>query len=225
MSVEIHRFGAVTLRSGAVLADAFIRFETHGQLNQDRSNVVLVLTWFCATHVQAGWLIGADRALDPARLFIIVVNLFGNGQSSSPSDSSLHGTGAGFPLVSILDNVDLQRRLLGERLGIERVALIVGRSMCAEVALQWGAFHPQATKAIIAIEGSARTTPHNQVFLEAVRLALMLDPEWRQGRYHAQPMAGRRLRGTLFDRRAMSPNFYPQGPHLNPDLPPTPLFL
>ena len=95
------------------------------------------------------------------------------------------------------DNVRVQRRLLHEVLGIERVKLVYGFSMGAQQALHWGALFPDRVERIAAICGSAKTSPHNFVFLEGVRAALTADPAAR--------MAGsRRRRSAAFRRWARS---------------------
>jgi homoserine O-acetyltransferase len=92
-------------------------------------------------------MIGAGRALDPARWFIIVPNMFGNGLSSSPSNTPLPFDRAGFPNVTLYDNVVCQHRLVTQRLEIDRLKLIVGFSMGAQQAFHWGAMYPETVQA------------------------------------------------------------------------------
>lgn len=114
----------------------------------------------------------------------------------------------------MLDNARLQRRLLRERFGIERLQLVVGRSMGAQTAFQWGASFPEAAGRIFALCGSARTTPHNHVFLDSIKAALQADGAWNEGNYEAPPERGLRAVGRAYAAWAMSPAYYRQGLHL-----------
>src|SRR5437868_12989000 len=90
------------------------------------------------------------------------------------------------PGCEVADNVRIQYRLLTEQLGIERVALVYGWSMGGQQAYHWAALYPEIVERIAVVCGSARTAPHNQVFLEGIKYALMADPAWRDG-YFAEP--------------------------------------
>ena len=114
-------------------------------------------------------------AVDPARWFIVSINLFGNGLSSSPSNTTPPFDGPRFPAVTLFDNVAGQHRLLTEALGVERIALVLGWSMAGCQSYQWGAQYPEMVDAILPFCASARTSPHNQGFLEGVKAALMAD--------------------------------------------------
>ena len=214
ISYQIHDFGEVALQSGTRLPAARIAYRTHGTLSPDRKNAILFPTWFGVQHDAVEWIIGSGRALDPARHFIVVVNILGNGLSSSPSNTPAPADGPRFPYVSVLDNVILQERFLREAFGIERPALVVGRSMGAQIAFQWGAWFPDAMQALLPLAGSARTSPHNYIFLENVKTAIMSDPAWMEGAYRVQPrVAFERLR-LVFDSWGLSQSFYRQGLHL-----------
>lgn len=152
--------GGFRLDSGDVLADAQLAYATAGSLDADGSNVIVVPSAYGGTHADSAWLIGPGKALDTDRYFVIATNLFGNGLSSSPSNTP--GT---FPHVSVYDNVRAQRRLV-EHLGGKRVALVVGFSMGAQQAFHWACAFPDVVERIVPICGSARTSAHNRVFLD-----------------------------------------------------------
>jgi homoserine O-acetyltransferase len=204
----------VELLGGAVLPRARIVFETHGTLSAARDNAVLFPTWFTSVPASNRWLIGPDRALDPKRHFIVCPGLLGNGLSSSPSNTPAPFGGADFPRVSVLDNVRLQKRLLEERFGVSRLALVMGRSMGAQTALQWAVSFPDAVRSVFALCGSAKTTPHNYVFLDSLKAALQADGRFRQGRYAEPPVDGLRAVGRAYAAWAMSAQFYREGLHL-----------
>ena len=159
--------GAVTLRSGAVLADARLAYTVHGALNDAGDNAVLLPTFYGGTHVDVAYLIGRERALDPSRYCIVVPNLFGNGISSSPSTVS-----SGFPLVTIHDNITVQHRLVCEELGINAFELVIGFSMGGQQAYEWACRFPSMVRRLAVLCGAARTAAHTWVFLEGVKAAL-----------------------------------------------------
>jgi len=162
-----HCLGAFQLQSGLETNGLRLRYELHGQLNADRSNAILFPTWFAGRHSGNRWIIGPGRALDTDQYCVIVVNALGNGESSSPSnDGQL--LAAGCPVeISLFDNVRAQERLV-RSLGIEKLYAIVGRSMGAQQALQWGCLYPRGVERIFAFCGVPRTTPHNRVLLQAM---------------------------------------------------------
>jgi homoserine O-acetyltransferase/O-succinyltransferase len=214
MTVETFRFGDVVLQSEQQLADGFLRYRTEGRLAADRSNIIVVPTWFCATHDQALWLTGTEQPLDPERYFIVAVDLLGNGESSSPSHAAPAQDGARFPRFVPHDNVLLIRRLLRERFDAERVRLIVGRSMGAQVAFDWAVNFPAELTAFLALTGAAKTSAHNRIFLNLLRSMIQLDPDWMGGSYSRQPTSCHRLLRGAFDVLARSPAFYRHGFHL-----------
>lgn len=92
--------------------------------------------------------------------------------------------------------------------GVTRLAMIYGWSMGAQQALHWGAIFPDQVERICAVCGSARTSIHNQVFLQGVRAALTGDPSWRGDRFADYPVRGLRAMGRVYAGWAMSQAFY-----------------
>ena len=137
---EIFEAGDVTLQSGAVFPAMKLAYKTYGTLSAAKDNVILYPTSFSAQHFDTERLIGPDGVLDPTRYFIVIPNLFGNGLSSSPSNS---GDGP-FPLVSYHDAIAVQHRLLTERFGIEKLALVYGWSMGGMQTYHWAALSGDA---------------------------------------------------------------------------------
>lgn len=211
---EIFELGSFALHKGGALPHARIAFKTYGTLSKSRDNAILFPTWFSSTHRNNEWLIGDGKPLDPSRYFIVCPNLFGNGLSSSPSNTTPPLDRTRFPLVTVLDNVIAQQHLLAERFGIERLALVLGRSMGAQVAFQWASWFPDAVARVLPFCGTARTTPHNFVFLEGVKAALTADGNWAAGEYTSPPEKGMKAVGRLYAGWAMSQEFYRQGLHL-----------
>ncbi len=195
---EIFDAGDLALQHGGVLRDAKLAYATYGTLDADGANAIVVPTAYGGTHRDNLWLIGPGRPLDPERYFIVSVNLFGGGLSSSPSTTRGAQAAAGFPHVSVYDNVEAQRRLVIDRLGVRSIALVVGFSMGAQQAFHWAAAHPDRVRRIAPLCGSARTAEHNIVFLDGIRAILELD----------DGEAGRRAVGRAWAAWGQSQTFY-----------------
>lgn len=208
---EILELGDLTLQCGRTLAQARLAYKTYGELAKDRSNVILYPTSYGAQHQDTQWLIGPGRVLDSSRWFVVVPNMFTNGLSTSPSNCVPELRHGRWPQISHVDNVDAQRRLLHEVFAIERIALVYGWSMGAQQALHWGALYPDEVARICAVCGSARTSPHNRVFLEGVKAALTGDATWRDGWFDGKPERGLRAMGRVYAGWALSQAFYRQG--------------
>ncbi|WP_128928070.1 alpha/beta fold hydrolase [Bradyrhizobium guangxiense] len=200
---EIFEAGDVTLQSGAVFPSMKLAYKTYGTLSPARDNVIFYPTSFSAQHTDTEWLIGPDGVLDPTRYFIIIPNLFGNGLSSSPSN-----TAPPFPEVTYHDAIAVQHRLLTERFGISKLALVYGWSMGGMQAYHWAALHPDMVARAAVVCGSAHCAPYNYVFLESVKAALTADPAFRDGRFAEKPVAGYRAMGRVYAGWAMSHGFY-----------------
>jgi homoserine O-acetyltransferase len=201
---EIFEAGDVTLQSGTVFPAMKLAYKTYGALSAAKDNVILYPTSFSAQHYDTEWLIRPDGVLDPERYFIIIPNLFGNGLSSSPSNFA----GASFPQVTYHDAIAVQHRLLAERFGIAKLALVYGWSMGGMQAYHWAARYPDMVERAAVVCGSARCAPYNYVFLEGVKAALTADPAFRDGRFVDKPVAGFRAMGRVYAGWAMSHGFY-----------------
>lgn len=214
MSGRIFELNEFPLQCGVTLPQARLSYQTYGTLNADRSNTILYPTSYGATHKDIEWLIGPDRILDPTRWFIIIADQFGNGFSTSPSNLPEPFTGSRTPVFTHVDNVTAQARLLDEVFGIERLALVYGWSMGAQQALHWGVLYPDRVERIAALCGTAKTSPHNLVFLEGIRSALITDAAWNGERFTARPERGLRALGRFYAGWALSQEFYREQIHL-----------
>ena len=205
---EIYDLDTIPLQSGITLRNARLAYKTYGTLNGDRSNAVLYPTWYSGRHWDNEWLIGEGMGLDPAKYFIIVPNMLGNGLSSSPSNSPEPFDGPRFPNITFFDNVFAQHRLVTGHFGIEHLRLVLGWSMGAGQTYQWGVSYPHMMDALLPFCGSPRTAPHNIVFLESVRAAITADSAWRQGWYTDQPKTGLRAAARVYAGWGFSQAFY-----------------
>lgn len=199
------------LQCGAVLPEAKLVYQTYGELNSDRSNVILYPTSYGGQHPDIEWLIGDDGILDPTRWFIIIPNMFGNGLSSSPSNCENCGLVEQGFWFTHLDNVTAQEKLLSQVFGIERLALVYGWSMGAQQAYHWGALYGDRVERIAAICATARTTDHNKIFLESLRSALTADPTWNGTSFDGIPDRGFRTFARIYASWAASQAFYREG--------------
>lgn len=165
-----HRFfalGDFPLESGETLRDGRVLYVTHGTLNDERSNAVLIPSWYGGNHHGYDFLIGPDAALDPAEYFVIVTEMFGSGGSSSPSNMPAGESHDDFPLVTVRDNVHATHRLVTEQFGLDHLRAIIGFSMGAQQAFQWAVSYPGFMDLIVPLAGTAKTYPHGVVRLES----------------------------------------------------------
>ena len=176
--------------SGVTLPQALVVYGTYGHLNAAKDNVVLLPSHYMANFHGYEWLIGPDRALDSSKLFLVATELFGNGHSSSPSNTPEPYHGPRFPVMTIRDNVEAVHRLLTEELKVTHLRAIVGFSMGAEQAFQWAVSHPTFTDRIVATSGTAKCYPHGFVRLEGQIAAITTDAAFQNGDYKTPPAKG-----------------------------------
>ena len=210
---ETFELGDFPLVSGEVLRSATLAYKTHGQLAAAKDNVIVYPTWYAGRHTNNEVFISEDLALDPRRYFIVVPDQFGNGLSSSPSNTPAPQDRMRFPIVHPYDNVRAQHRLLTERYGIERIKLVVGFSMSGQQAFHWGALYPDMVERIAPICGTAKTSVHNFVFLEGIKAALTADCAWAGGEYTSPPIVGLRAFSRVYTGWFASQSFFRQGLH------------
>ena len=197
---ERHEFTISNFKteSGVTLPAAHVVYGNYGRLNAARDNAVLLPSHYMANLRGYEWLMGADRALDPAKLFLVTTELFGNGRSSSPSNTPEPFHGPRFPVMTIRDNVEAVHRLLTEELKITHLRAVVGFSMGAEQAFQWAVSYPEFADRFVATSGTAKTYPHGVVRLEGQIAAIMADPTFQRGDYTAPPAKGIEAFGTVW---------------------------
>ncbi|PLX83841.1 MAG: homoserine O-acetyltransferase [Desulfuromonas sp.] len=187
------------LESGRLLGPIRLAYETYGALNADRSNVILVThAWTGDAHAagryapedrKPGWwddMIGPGKVLDTERYFVICSNVIGSCKGSTGPASTNPRTGRpynlSFPVVMVRDMVRAQKMLL-ERLGIDSLVTVIGGSMGAMQALEWGILYPDAVRSIIPIAGTGRTSPMAIALNAVARQAIFNDPLWKKGNY------------------------------------------
>jgi homoserine O-acetyltransferase len=184
--------------SGVTLPQAKVVYGTYGQLNAAKDNVVLLPSHYMANFHGYEWLIGEGKALDSGSLFLVATELFGNGRSSSPSNTPEPFHGPRFPVTTIRDNVEAVHKLLTEELKITHLRAVVGFSMGAQQAFQWAVSYPDFAGRIVATSGTAKTYGHGIVRLEGQIAALTADPTFQGGDYTAPPAKGMEAFGMVW---------------------------
>ncbi len=188
--IHVYSIDHFPLENGTVLPRANVRYVTYGTLNATRSNAILLPSHYMADGHGYEWLIGKGRALDPDRYFLVATELFGNGHSSSPSNTPEPFHGPRFPVTTIRDNVTAVHDLLVRELHIDHLTAIIGFSMGGQQAFQWGVSYPDFADAIVVTAATAKTWPHGVVRLEGQIAAITADPTFNAGNYAEQPVHG-----------------------------------
>jgi homoserine O-acetyltransferase/O-succinyltransferase len=183
----IHNFHT---ESGVTLPEAKIVYGTYGHLNAAGDNAILLPSHYMADMRGYDWLIGPGKALDPARQFLVTSELFGNGRSSSPSNTPEPFHGPRFPITTIRDNVEAVHQLLTRELGVRHLQAVIGFSMGAQQAFQWAVSYPDYMDRIVATSGTAKTYGHGIVRLESEITALTTDEAFKGGDYKEEPVKG-----------------------------------
>ena len=205
---QSYDLGDLQLQSGETLPDARLAYQTYGELSPSKDNVVVLPTFYTGSHNRNEGFFGSGRAIDPARHFIVSINMFGNGLSSSPSNTAAPFDGPRFPNITLFDNIRAQYQLLSEVWGIDQIALVSGWSMAGCQSFQWAAQYPDRVKAILPFCASAKTAEHNIVFLEGVKAALQADAVYDDGNYSTPPIKGLKAFGRVYAGWAFSQTFF-----------------
>ena len=208
-----HEFSVsnLPLEAGGTLHQATLVYHQIGELNAPKDNLVLLPTYYGgAAGGNYPWVSGGSP-LDPQRHCIVIPAMLGAGESSSPSNTPGPQAGADFPALRLVDNVRLQKRLVDEVFGGATLALVAGWSMGGMQALQWASLYPERVQAVVASCCTARCSPHNWLFLEGVKAALLADGHFANGRYHTPPVEGLKAFARVYAGWAYSQAFFRHG--------------
>ena len=209
---SMHFDQPLSFRSGTMLREYDLAYETYGTLNADGSNAVLVCHALNASHHVAGWyenepdnigwwdnMIGPGKPLDTRHFFVIGVNnlggCFGSTGPATLNPETGKPYGSSFPVVTVQDWVEAQTRL-ADRLGIKRFAAVMGGSLGAMQALQWTISHPERVANAVVVAAAPKLSAQNSAFNEVARQAITTDPDFHGGDFYEHgvvPKRGLRL--------------------------------
>ncbi|MBC8268761.1 MAG: homoserine O-acetyltransferase [Rhodospirillaceae bacterium] len=201
LRVQLAQDEPVRLDCGVNLKDITVAYQTYGQLNENKSNAVLIchaLTgdqFVAETHPMTGkpgwWseLVGSGKTIDTERYFVICSNILsGCMGTTGPKDINPEtgkAWGLNFPVTTVADMVRVQARLI-DHLGIDQLFAVLGGSMGGMQVLEWAAKYSERVFAAVPIATAARHSAQNIAFHEVGRQAIMADPDWCGGDYPSQ---------------------------------------
>ena len=190
----------LTLRSGRVLNEYDLIYETYGELNTERSNAVLICHALSGDHHAAGYhsmdekkpgwwdnCIGPGKVIDTNTFFVVALNNLG-GCAGSTGPTSINPEtgkvyGPEFPILAVRDWVNSQARL-ADALGIDAWAAVVGGSLGGMQVLRWSIQFPERIKHAVVIASAPKLSAQNIAFNEVARQAIAKDPGFHDGWYH-----------------------------------------
>ncbi|MEE8150295.1 MAG: homoserine O-acetyltransferase [Nitrosomonadaceae bacterium] len=205
---SVHFDTPLHLKSSAVLDSYELVYETYGELNETKSNSVLICHALSSNHHVAGsyadnpksigwWnnMIGPGKPIDTHKFFVVGVNNLGgcHGSTGPTSINAKTGRpyGADFPVVTVQDWVETQVRL-ADHLGIKQFAAIAGGSLGGMQALQWALDYPDRVRHALVIAAAAKLTAQNIAFNDVARQAIITDPDFYGGDYCSHDVVPRR---------------------------------
>ena len=189
----------LALQCKATLPCFDLVYETYGELNDRRSNAVLICHALSGDHHAAGFhseddakpgwwdnCIGPGKPIDTRKLFVVSLNNLG-GCSGSTGPLSINPAtgepwGESFPAVTVKDWVKTHA-MLADALDIDRFAAVIGGSLGGMQALQWAIDFPQRIGHAVVIAAAPKLSAQNIAFNEIARQAIQADPEFLGGRY------------------------------------------
>jgi len=203
-------------KSGAVLPQYELVYETYGTLNADQSNAILICHALSGHHHVAGYyaddqknvgwwdsMIGPGKPIDTNKFFVLCLNNLGGCHGSTGPSSVNPDTGkpygSSFPVVTVEDWVESQVRL-ADLLGIHQFATVIGGSLGGMQALQWSLAYPERVRHVLSIASAPRLTAQNIAFNDVARNAILTDPDFHGGDYYEHdvvPTRGLRLARML----------------------------
>jgi homoserine O-acetyltransferase len=197
---EVMQFAEpLLLACGRTLDSYELVYETYGKLDAAKSNAVLICHALSGNHHAAGYhstddrkpgwwdhYIGPGKPIDTNKFFVVSLNNLGGCDGSTGPKSINPATdkpwGADFPKLRVRDWVESQKRL-GDKLGIDLWAAIIGGSLGGMQAMRWALEYPERLRHCVVIASAMKLSAQNIAFNETARQAIMADPGFHGGRY------------------------------------------
>ena len=196
------------LDCGKSLGPVKIAYTTYGNLNEQKSNAILIchaLTgdqYVASQHPitkKEGWwsnVVGPNKSIDTNKFFVICPNIIGGCMGSTgPKEIdplTQKEFGLNFPVITISDMVKAQKLLI-DYLSIEKLFCVTGGSMGGMLVLEWLSKFTEYVHSAIPIATSVNHSAQNIALNELARQAIMADPVWDNGKYlkkNIQPKNG-----------------------------------
>jgi homoserine O-acetyltransferase len=191
--------GSFTTEHGDIFPHVRLSYEVFGELNEDKSNAILVFHALTGDshitgsagpgHPTNGWwsgVVGPGLALDTDSWCVIVPNVLGGCQGTTgPSSFAPDGKewGSRFHYLTIRDQVSVTSALQ-KNLGIERFHAVIGGSMGGMHALEWALMYPQALTRLALIATCAITSADQLAGNALQKEAIIVDPFFGGGNFY-----------------------------------------
>jgi len=183
---QFANLGDFKLQSGEILRDCRLGYRTAGQMNADKSNIIVIPTWAGGKTEQWVPNVGPGKMADTSKYYVVLIDALSNGVSSSPSNSTAQPR-MKFPRITMRDMVDTQHELLTKILHIHHVKALMGISMGGEQTFQWMVEYPDFMDKAIPIVGSPRSAAFDLVHHQAQIDAIKDNKDWDGGNYTKNP--------------------------------------
>ena len=183
---QFAHLGDFKLQSGETLRDCRIGYRTAGQMNADKSNIIVIPTWAGGKTEQWVPNVGPGKMADTSKYYVILIDALSNGVSSSPSNSTAQPR-MKFPKITMRDMVATEHELLTKVLHVNHVKAFLGISMGGEQTFQWMVEYPDFMDKAIPIVATPRPAPFDLVHHQAQLDAIENNKDWNGGDYVKKP--------------------------------------
>jgi homoserine O-acetyltransferase len=210
--LKIAHLGDCPTERHEVIKDCQLGYRTFGEPDAAKSNVIVFPTWANGKTEQIIPLVAPGGLLDSSKYFIVAIDSFANGISSSPSNSKLQPR-LNFPQITIHDMVVAEHMLLTKALGLDHVFAVVGVSMGGMQTFDWIVSYPTFMDKAVPIVGSPKLPGYDLLLWQSEIEAIKADPGWMDGNYKTNPptLAAARISALTLSTPIAVDNQMPDG--------------